>query len=95
MWTNSILEEGDKRRRNRVAGLVFAPGNKMRWYTPSPIEVTVPVEHLLHTGFQMEPAAPPAPPARATAMQNRAIAAGALVLSEEDHLQGMDSLAYN
>ena len=75
--------------------LVFAPGHaQARWYTPSnpPIKVKVPVEHLLHVGFAMAAAAAPERP---NARQKDALNKGAIVLSEDDHLQAMDAFAYN
>ena len=74
--------------------LVFGPEHKgARWYTPSapPIKVTIPVEHLLHASFAMAPAVAAA---RASGMAKAALAKGARVLSEHDHLQAMDALAW-
>ena len=74
---------------------VFAPGYaQARWYTPSnpPVEVKVPVEHLLHVGFAMAAAVAPERP---NARQKDALKKGAIVLSEDDHLQAMDAFAYN
>ena len=48
--------------------------------------------HLLHASFKMELAAVAARP---TKQQTDAIAKGAVVFSEDDHLQSMDALAYN
>ena len=63
-------------------------------YTPSnpPIDVKVPVEHLLHASFKMEPITRTARP---TGQLKFALENGGVVLSEHDHLQSMDALAWN
>ena len=75
--------------------LVYAPGRAgARVYTPSnpPIDVKVPVEHLLHASFKMEPITRTARP---TGQLKFALENGGVVLSEHDHLQSMDALAWN
>ena len=67
--------------------LVFKPGSQPRWYT---IQVSVPIEHLTHTAFEMEVAT--ASSSHPSAVQRAAIAKGACVLAEHDHLQALDDL---
>ena len=75
--------------------LVFGPGDAgKRWYTPShpSIEVTIPIEHLLHAKFEMPRAEASA---RAGAKVKDAVKKKAVVLDENDHLQSMDALLYS
>mmetsp|Transcript_37348 Transcript_37348/g.98803 ORF Transcript_37348/g.98803 Transcript_37348/m.98803 type:complete len:104 (+) Transcript_37348:720-1031(+) len=89
-----LLPEGAKVVDAVYCNLVFGPEHKeARWYTASspPIKVTVPVEHLLHASFDMVLASATA---RAGGQAKAAVAKGAVVLSEHDHLQAMDALAW-
>ena len=90
-----ILPEGTKVVAATYCNLVYAPGRAgARVYTPSnpPIDVKVPVEHLLHASFKMEPITRTARP---TGQLKFALENGGVVLSEHDHLQSMDALAWN
>ena len=89
-----ILPKGKKVVPAIYCNLVNKPGySQARWYTPSnpPIKVRVPVELILHTSFEMARATAERP----TPMQRSALAKGALVLAEDDHLQSMDALAWS
>ena len=89
------LEKGTRvlkvRHTNNVGSVYYSdPNRSPRWYTPNPHEVIVPIEQVLHTGFEMEQAEAPA--RGASRQQRQAVAEGAMVLSAEDHEYIMDEL---
>ena len=86
-----VLPAGVKVVHAHYLNLVFKPETKPRWYTPSTIEVSVPIKHLTHTAFEMELAV--ATSSRPSAMQSAATAKEACVLSELDHFQAFDGLS--
>ena len=73
--------------------LVYKPKEMRHWYTPheSTVPFPVPVEQILHAGFEMEAAALPA--RGASTIQRQAVAMGATVLADEDHQAIMSELA--
>ena len=87
-----ILPAGVKVVDGEYLYLAFKPTDPKRWYYPSnpPTKVkgAIPVEHLLHTAFEMECATD-----ASTSHKRAVIAKGAVVLAECDHEQGMDALA--